>query len=51
VAELRRRFEAGYRALFNRVVPGVDVEVTGWILRAERRRRSSSGARASGPHS
>ena len=35
VAELRRRFEAGYRALFNRVVPGVDVEVTGWILRAE----------------
>ncbi|WP_421995268.1 hydantoinase/oxoprolinase family protein [Reyranella sp.] len=35
VAELRRRFEAGYRALFNRVVPGVDVEVTGWILKAE----------------
>jgi N-methylhydantoinase A/oxoprolinase/acetone carboxylase beta subunit len=35
VAELRKRFEAGYRALFNRVVPGVDVEVTGWILRAE----------------
>jgi len=35
VAELRRRFEAGYRLLFNRVVPGVDVEVTGWILRAE----------------
>jgi N-methylhydantoinase A len=35
VAELRRRFEAGYRALFSRVVPGVDVEVTGWILRAE----------------
>lgn len=35
VGELRKRFEAGYRALFNRVVPGVDVEVTGWILRAE----------------
>ncbi|MBL6650649.1 MAG: hydantoinase/oxoprolinase family protein [Reyranella sp.] len=35
VAELRRRFEAGYRALFSRVVPGVDVEVTGWILKAE----------------
>jgi N-methylhydantoinase A len=35
VGELRRRFEAGYRALFNRVVPGVDVEVTAWILRAE----------------
>ena len=35
VAELRKRFEAGYRALFNRVVPGVDVEVTAWILRAE----------------
>ena len=35
VAELRKRFEAGYRTLFNRVVPGVDVEVTGWILRAE----------------
>jgi N-methylhydantoinase A/oxoprolinase/acetone carboxylase beta subunit len=35
VAELRRRFEAGYRLMFNRVVPGVDVEVTGWILRAE----------------
>ena len=35
IAELRRRFEAGYRALFNRVVPGVDVEVTAWILRAE----------------
>ncbi|MCW5747501.1 MAG: hydantoinase/oxoprolinase family protein [Alphaproteobacteria bacterium] len=35
VADLRRRFEAGYRALFNRVVPGVDIEVTGWILRAE----------------
>ncbi|MFO1082257.1 MAG: hydantoinase/oxoprolinase family protein [Reyranellaceae bacterium] len=35
VAELRKRFEAGYRALFNRVVPGVDIEVTGWILRAE----------------
>jgi N-methylhydantoinase A len=35
VGELRRRFEAGYRLLFNRVVPGVDVEVTGWILRAE----------------
>ncbi|HTB39462.1 MAG TPA: hydantoinase/oxoprolinase family protein, partial [Reyranella sp.] len=35
IAELRKRFEAGYRALFNRVVPGVDVEVTAWILRAE----------------
>ncbi|MFI5002700.1 MAG: hydantoinase/oxoprolinase family protein, partial [Reyranellales bacterium] len=35
VAELRKRFEAGYRNLFSRVVPGVDVEVTGWILRAE----------------
>jgi N-methylhydantoinase A len=35
VAELRKRFEAGYRALFSRVVPGVDVEVTGWILKAE----------------
>jgi N-methylhydantoinase A len=35
VAELRKRFEAGYRTLFSRVVPGVDVEVTGWILRAE----------------
>jgi len=35
VAELRKRFEAGYRALFNRIVPGVDVEVTAWILRAE----------------
>lgn len=35
VGELRRRFEAGYRALFSRVVPGVDVEVTGWILKAE----------------
>ena len=33
-AELRKRFEAGYRSLFSRVVPGVDVEVTGWILRA-----------------
>jgi len=35
VAELRKRFEAGYRTLFSRVVPGVDVEVTGWILKAE----------------
>ncbi len=35
VAELRKRFEAGYRVLFNRVVPGVDVEVTAWIVRAE----------------
>ncbi|MFZ5783266.1 MAG: hydantoinase/oxoprolinase family protein [Pseudomonadota bacterium] len=35
VAELRKRFEAGYRGLFSRVVPGVDIEVTGWILRAE----------------
>jgi len=35
VAELKRRFDAGYRALFSRVVPAIDVEVTGWILRAE----------------
>ncbi|MBS0518723.1 MAG: hydantoinase/oxoprolinase family protein [Proteobacteria bacterium] len=35
VAELKRRFEAGYRALFSRVVPALDVEVVGWILRAE----------------
>jgi len=40
VAELRKRFEAGYRALFNRVVPGVDVEVTGWDLA-----RRGAGAR------
>jgi N-methylhydantoinase A len=33
--ELRQRFEAGYRALFNRVVPAIDVEVTAWTLRAE----------------
>lgn len=35
VAELKRRFEAGYRALFSRVVPALDIEVVGWILRAE----------------
>jgi N-methylhydantoinase A len=34
-AQLKRRFEAGYRALFSRVVPALDVEVVGWILRAE----------------
>jgi N-methylhydantoinase A/oxoprolinase/acetone carboxylase beta subunit len=33
--ELKQRFEAAYRALFNRMVPAIDVEVTGWILRAE----------------
>jgi N-methylhydantoinase A len=35
VVELKQRFEAGYRALFNRMVPAIDVEVTAWILRAE----------------
>ena len=30
VAELRQRFEAGYRLLFNRVVPAIDVEITGY---------------------
>jgi N-methylhydantoinase A len=35
VDELKKRFETGYRALFNRVVPAIDVEVTGWTLRAE----------------
>ena len=35
VAELQKRFEAGYRALFNRVIPALDIEVVGWILRAE----------------
>jgi N-methylhydantoinase A len=32
--DLRARFEAGYRVLFGRLVPGVDIEVTAWILRA-----------------
>jgi N-methylhydantoinase A/oxoprolinase/acetone carboxylase beta subunit len=32
--DLRARFETGYRALFGRLVPGVDIEVTAWILRA-----------------
>ncbi len=35
VAELQKRFDAGYRALFNRVIPALDIEVVGWILRAE----------------
>src|SRR5471030_3510202 len=35
VAELQRRFDAGYRALFSRVVPALDIEIVGWILRAE----------------
>jgi len=35
VAELQKRFDTGYRALFNRVIPALDVEVVGWILRAE----------------
>ena len=35
VDELKRRFEAGYRTLFSRVVPALDIEVVGWILRAE----------------
>ena len=32
--DLQARFEAGYRVLFGRLVPGVDIEVTAWILRA-----------------
>jgi len=32
---LQRRFEAGYRGLFNRVVPANDIEVVAWVLRAE----------------
>jgi N-methylhydantoinase A len=35
VAELQKRFDAGYRALFSRVIPALDIEVVGWILRAE----------------
>ncbi|WP_428670240.1 hydantoinase/oxoprolinase family protein [Reyranella sp.] len=35
VAELQKRFDAGYRALFNRVIPALDIEVVGWILKAE----------------
>jgi len=35
VAELQKRFDAGYRALFNRVIPALDIEVIGWILKAE----------------
>jgi N-methylhydantoinase A len=35
VAEFQRRFDAGYRALFNRVIPALDIEVVGWILKAE----------------
>jgi N-methylhydantoinase A len=35
VAELQKRFDAGYRALFGRVIPALDIEVVGWILRAE----------------
>ena len=34
-AELQKRFDAGYRALFSRVIPALDIEVVGWILRAE----------------
>ncbi len=35
VGELQKRFDAGYRALFSRVIPALDIEVVGWILRAE----------------
>ncbi|CAH2602689.1 N-methylhydantoinase A [Rhodovastum atsumiense] len=34
-AELRRRFEAAYTALFARTIPGLAVEVMGWSLTAE----------------
>ncbi len=54
VVELKRRFEAGYRTLFSRVVPALDIEVVGWILRAEAPApgraadQAPSGPRASG---
>jgi N-methylhydantoinase A/oxoprolinase/acetone carboxylase beta subunit len=35
VAELQKRFDTGYRNLFSRVIPALDIEVVGWILRAE----------------
>ena len=53
VAVLRARFEADYRTLFGRVVPGVDIEVTAWILRAEApppgRQVEASSPGAAGP--
>ena len=33
-AELRRRFESAYEALFGRTVAGMDVEITGWAVDA-----------------
>jgi N-methylhydantoinase A len=57
VAEFKRRFDAAYRALFNRVIPSIDIEVVGWILRAEAPApgraadQASSGPRTSGTHS
>ena len=35
MAELQKRFDTGYRNLFSRVIPALDIEVVGWILRAE----------------
>lgn len=35
VSELQKRFDTGYRNLFSRVIPALDIEVVGWILRAE----------------
>src|SRR5262249_26599722 len=31
-AELRTAFEAAYRRLYSRVIPGVEVEVLSWVL-------------------
>ena len=43
---LQTRFDAGYRALYGRMIPGVEIEVVGWILT---RRSAAPAARAELP--